>query len=839
MASAVSDPSPLAAPRRLAEQLHPLDAGWGLAGTYAGEAATPADLPADLDWLPATAPGTVAGAFADLGAFSASEPFALQDKDFWYRTDVTAKAGARCRLRFEGLATLTDVFWNGRLVARSDSMFETLEVEVEAGVRNTLHLAFRALTDRVAAKLPRARWRTQLVDQSGLRGLRTTLLGHMPGWCPEVEAVGPYRPVFVSFPDEAGPVPDIAITQLASTLGEDGTGVLSLTLTSAAPLVDAELACAGHHVPLVAGLEGRYSATLYLPDVAPWWPATHGTPHLHEVTLHLAGHRHRLGRTGFRRVEVDVGADGQGFGLVVNGVPVFARGAVWTSADILRLASTPETLRPLLVAAADAGMNLLRIPGITTYEGEAFFALCDELGLMVWQDFQFANFDYPLADPVFEVRVRREAAEVIGRLCIHPSLAVFCGGSEMEQQAAMMGLATERRAQPLIESLLPDLIAALAPSVPYVRNSPTGGDLPFLPNAGIGHYYGVGAYLRPLEDARRAGVRFAGECLAFANVPEPVTLEHALSGIACHDPRWKARVPRDRGAGWDFEDVRDHYLGSLYGVEPARLRSHDPQRYLELSRAVTGEVMAATFAEWRRVGSTCRGAMVLALSDLLPGAGWGLIDAHGEPKLALGILSQVLAPVQVLVTDEGTNGLDIHLLNETSAPLGARLELTAWRDGLTPVVSVARDVVLPPRSQQRLTGFELIGSFFDLGYAYRFGPPSHDVVRARLVDVSGASLSEAFHLPLGLALPRQQLDLTAEAKDLGEGTFELALKARRFAQRVVIRDQQFRAEMNGLNIAPGETRHVRMHPRAGTLPHARLDAVISALNGLQDVRVTA
>ncbi|MCY1707063.1 glycosyl hydrolase 2 galactose-binding domain-containing protein [Pannonibacter sp. SL95] len=244
MASAVSDLSPLSAPRRLAEQLHPLDAGWELAGTYAGEAATPADLPADLDWLPATVPGTVAGVFADHGAFSASEPFSLQDKDFWYRTEITAKAGARFRLRFEGLATLTDIFWNGRLVARSDSMFAALEVEVEAKVRNTLHLAFRALTDRLAAKLPRARWRTQLVDQAGLRGLRTTLLGHMPGWCPEVEAVGPYRPVFVSFPDEDGRAPDIAITQLASSLGEDGTGVLALTLTSAAPLVDAELACA-------------------------------------------------------------------------------------------------------------------------------------------------------------------------------------------------------------------------------------------------------------------------------------------------------------------------------------------------------------------------------------------------------------------------------------------------------------------------------------------------------------------------------------------------------------------------------------------------------------------
>ena len=97
-----------------------------------------------------------------------------------------------------------------------------------------------------------------------------------------------------------------------------------------------------------------------------------------------------------------------------------------------------------------------------------------------------------------------------------------------------------------------------------------------------------------------------------------------------HHPRWKAGVPRDAGSGWDFDDVRDHYLALLYGVDPGELRRADPDRYLELSRAVTGEVMAQVFGEWRRGASPCGGGLVLWLRDLVPGAGWGVLDDRGR-----------------------------------------------------------------------------------------------------------------------------------------------------------------------------------------------------------------
>ena len=112
-------------------------------------------------------------------------------------------------------------------------------------------------------------------------------------------------------------------------------------------------------------------------------------------------------------------------------------------------------------------------------------------------------------------------------------------------------------------------------------------------------------------------------------------LPGAPADVVVHHPRWKAGVPRDAGTGWDFDDVRDHYLRLLFGVDPAELRRCDHERYLELSRAVSGEAMAAVFGEWRRPGSPCGGGLVLWLRDLVPGAGWGagrpLGRAEGAP----------------------------------------------------------------------------------------------------------------------------------------------------------------------------------------------------------------
>ncbi len=115
-----------------------------------------------------------------------------------------------------------------------------------------------------------------------------------------------------------------------------------------------------------------------------------------------------------------------------------------------------------------------------------------------------------------------------------------------------------------------------------------------------------------------------------------------MGSPALHSPRWKARVPRDAGASWDFEDVREHYLRTVYDVDPPRLRYEQPERYLMLSRAVVAEVMSDVFAEWRRVGSSCNGGLVWQFQDLLPGAG-GVSSTPGTSQIGLACAQAGLA----------------------------------------------------------------------------------------------------------------------------------------------------------------------------------------------------
>ncbi|HZZ12105.1 MAG TPA: glycoside hydrolase family 2 protein, partial [Paraburkholderia sp.] len=595
--------------------------------TPPGACASPADLPA-AGWLAAQVPGTVAGARRAAGLLDTAHPPPLAFDDHWYTLTLTG-AGQR-RLRLHGLATIAEVWLDNVRLLESDSMFITHDLDIVLNGSATLALCFRSLTPALTAKRSRARWRPRLVTPPTLRNVRTTLLGHMPGWCPSIHAVGPWRPIELlsDAPDAIGTI------DLSSRLeGDDGVVSLTLRFVHAhdVAVARASLKCG----EAVSSLQWRDAHTLTgsvrVAQAERWWPHTHGTPNLYPLTLQLDDgngnananddanaarvQSHPLGSIGFRSIEVDRGADGAGFALRVNGTPVFCRGACWTSADLVTLDGTEAQLRHTFALARDAGLNMLRVGGTMVYESDTFYALADEYGLLVWQDFALANFDYP-NDAVFSASVEREASEFLIRTRRFASLAVLCGGSEVDQQAAMFGLPPAMREQPLFTELLPAVATRERPDVPYVSNSPSGGVWPFSTNEGITHYYGVGAYQRPLDDVRRAQVRFAAECLAFANVPDDATLHDAPGTIQAHDPRWKAAVPRDPGAGWDFDDVRDHYLHTLYGVEPARLRYEDPQRYLELSRAVVAELMADVFAEWRRAGSSCGGALVWQLQDL-------------------------------------------------------------------------------------------------------------------------------------------------------------------------------------------------------------------------------
>jgi len=827
----------------------PLGGTWEMAAVEPGGATRPDALEAlDVEWIPCRGSVPVAAALRAAGRWDGAEPRDFDQHDWWYRCRFTAPAGdGPVRLRFDGLATVTTVWVNGQQILRSRSMFVRHTVDITHAVRreNTLLIRCQALGPLIDAlpSRPRPRWKTALVQHQGLRWVRTSLLGRMRPWCPRVAAVGPWRPIAV----ESSPIEIRRAHIITSLDGCDGLARMRLDVRIS-PTGSRRPAIEGG-VLRVGGADARIeseriaddaftlTSLVRLPDPRLWWPHTHGHPHTYDVQATLvAGVEETidLGRVGFRTVSLDREQDNRGFGLVVNGVPVFCRGVCWTPIDLAGLSADPASYRTALEQLRDAGMNMVRVAGTTTYETETFYELCDQLGLMVWQDFMFANMDYPWQDRDFLETARGEAVQVLETLQSRPSLTVVCGSSEVDQQAAMLGLPITN-VSTAEDHPLADLVHAAVPDAVWLPTTPSGGTFPFHVDSGVSHYFGVGAYRRPFDDARRAQVRFAAECLAFSNVPEPL----GSAAPTALDAEWKRRVPRDAGADWDFEDVRDYYVEQLFAVRASDIRSADPDRYLALGRVATGEAMLRTFAEWRRPGSSCRGGLVWFARDLTPGAGWGIIDSTGRSKSVYWYLKRALAPVALLPADEGLNGLRLHAMNDSSGAVEGELRVALYKAGRGSGRPVSVPLDLAPRGSQSIHVDGLFNGFLDLTYAYRFGPPQHDVVSMTLVDRStGALEAAAWYFPVQLPLvPDPDLQLSAEIEPAGSG-HALVLEANRFAHAVAIEIDGFEPDDNYFCLEPGQRRRVTLTARASGLARAP-EGHVRALNGTGPVPVVS
>lgn len=837
----------------------PLHEGWSLRRSEPGAWATPAALAAGeaaasfaLDGV--ELPGTVASFARAAGRLEIEDPVSLsafgdvEASDWWLFRRFSARVGA-ATLRFEGLSPGTSVWLNGEPILEAESAFLPHVVDVSGRLRseNSLHLCHRSPTARPAPRRPRARWRTALVADGGLRFRRTPLVGRLSAQGPLLPPVGAWAPIVLETRAD-----DVAILEEV-TLDprlEGDTGRLRVALEIHSPgdgsgseetAVESFVEVAGHVFPLhrVASADAaaatgrvRWVGEGVLPGVAPWWPHTHApagaAPTLHDVTLvrRAAGRDERLvlDRVGFRRIEA---ASGPRFALRVNDAPVFCRGMVWTPLDPVGLGEDATALRSALEQVRDAGLNMIRVPGTGLPASDAFLRICDALGILVWFDFPFATFDYPFGDPDFAARVDAEVEALLARVRGRASLAVLCGNSEGMQQPAMLGLERESWRSPFFEEELPARCAAVREDVPFRTSSPSGGALPFHLQEGTTHYFGVGAYRRPLDDVRAARPAFASECLALANVP----------GLSGPDGTPPERHPRDRGADWDFMDVTRHYAERLFA---GKLDAVEPARAAHMLRATSAWLIEQVVARMRTPEADCGGALVLGHRDGWASAGWGVLGSDGRPKAAWYGLSRAAAPVSLSILDDGLDGLRVALANDRPDPLVGELVVTLLRRDGRVVERVGRPVEIAARGRLDASVDALVGGFRDSSHAYRFGAASFDAAVASFAVDGSDGVDEtpapAVFLVTGTGtLPSEDLGWQTRwiqaPNEAGEGVLEI--DADRLAQWVVIEAEGAVPSDGFFHLAPGTPRRITLRRLAdaalGSVRITALNAVAPAL----------
>ncbi len=784
---------------------------WSCARTPAGQLTSPEPAQLDnLEWIPANVPGTAAEALRAHGAENVVGHH-YDGEDWWFRCHFEARAGT-WRLRLNGIATLADVWVNGDHVARTENMFVRSSIELpELPEHNELVIRCGSLSSVLGARHARPRWKTSQVEDQGLRWVRTNLLGRIPGWAGTPRTVGPWRPVQIT---ESGIIGDDLDTLLTSScVGADGGRIeATIRLDGDPPRWSdhATLSCLGDVVPFELEQHAggaTLHASLPLEKVERWWPHTHGSQPLCEVSLSTGSHTQSLGRVGFRTIEVDR-ADG-GFTFVVNDEPIFVRGANWFPPDAVSFRADDAETRRRLCLARDAHLNMLRIPGTTAYADAGFLQGCDELGILIWHDCMFAFMDYP-DDESFLTTVKEELRQAFTELSSHPALAIVCGNQEVEEIAAMSGASAISVESELFDKLIPSLTSDLLPGVEFIRTNPSGGDPLYRPDVGVSQYFGIGGYLRSLKDLRRDSARFAVECLCFATPPEPDAIARfGGANLAVHDPGWKSAVHHDPGRSWDMDDVRAHYVREVFGVDPLRERYTDAERFLDLGRATNAMLIEAVFSEWR-CNQTSSGGMVLGFNDLALGAGWGLIDVDGQPKAPWFSLRRASAPLSIRFIDEGLNGLYAHVFNEEQVPFSGHLAIDAYANGESLVEQAVHEVTVLPRRSTSVNASALFDRFNDLNYAYRFTPPKFDVVVGTLSERDGSVRSVDVFLPLGQARPLEA-DLGLRATWVpGDPDPVLRVSTRRFAQWVSVNAPGYRPSDSWFHLPPDSERLITL-----------------------------
>ncbi|MFE0965769.1 glycoside hydrolase family 2 protein [Streptomyces fungicidicus] len=647
------------------------------------------------DALPASVPGCVhtdllaAGLIPDpfLGR-NETEVAWVGRREWTYETELTAGAGPheQTDLVFDGLDTVAEILLDGRPLGRTRNMHRSYRFDV-TGLSGRLTVRFASAYAEAEAV------RGRLGERPGAYAepyqyLRKMACSFGWDWGPTLVTAGIWRPVRL----ERWSTARIARVRPLVTV-EDGVGQIELAVDVERSRVEAPLtleASAGG-VRARARIDGTAGTVrLRVPDVRLWWPRGYGEQPLYDVELTLSHGDEALDawrrRTGFRTVELDTSADahGTGFTLVVNGERLFARGVNWIPDDVFPSRITRERYRHRLEQAAGAGVDLVRVWGGGIYEDEDFYDACDELGLLVWQDFPFACAAYPEEQPL-RGEVEAEARENVVRLMPHPSLVLWNGNNEnlwgFRDWDWEQGLAGDSWGEGYYLGVLPRVVAELDPTRPYTAGSPWSGSWRHHPNdPAHGTHHSWEVWNRAdYADYRRDVPRFVAE-FGWQAPPAHATLRRALPG---EDPAPDSPGMLHHQKAEDGNGKLERGLARHFAVPEG-----DFDRWHYLTQVNQARAVAAGVEHWRSHWPVCAGTVVWQLNDCWPVTSWAAIDGDGREKPLYHELRRLYADRLLTVRADG-DGLVVAAVNQSAEDWRGTLRLRRMSVDGAPIAEAA------------------------------------------------------------------------------------------------------------------------------------------------------
>lgn len=803
---------------------------------------TEADAHAELkDWLPAQVPGTVQ---TDLLALKRIEdPFwrdneaglqwiGLSDWDYRLNFDVDAATLARGHvdLVFDGLDTFAEVSLNGKKVLAADNMFRQWRVPVKGNLRKGANTLDVHLQSPIARLLP---W---LMKQPySLPGEFDSAFGDEPkgkqtsnyvrkanyqygwDWGPRYVTLGIWRPVRLESWDNTR-LADFHVAQshvdadnanldAQFDLRTDKGGPATLKIDWTAP--DGKRGHEERGVTLAKG-ENHVSLPVSIAHPQRWWPVGYGEPNLYRFHAEVAADGATVAsadrETGLRTVELRRDKDqwGRGFAFVVNGVPIFAKGANLIPFDSFPTRVTSARMEAILRSAKDANMNMLRMWGGGTYQDDAFYAAADRLGIMIWQDFMYGGAITPY-DPAFRENARIEAVQQVTRLRDHPSIVLWAGNNEVQtgwddwpdrQDFRKFVNADEVKRiddgmRELFGKTLRKVVNDLSPQVPYWASSPsTDYEGPAnVESDGDFHYWKVWSGSEPISHYLDVTPRFQSE-YGLQSFPVMATIK-AFAAEGDMQPESKVMRAHQKFANGDGNQRLLLYIRQEYG-EPKDFPS-----FVYLSQVMQAEGIELAAEHLRSARPRSMGSLYWQLNDVWPGASWASVDYFNRWKALQFHAKRFYAPVDVVplrrdgrtevfaVSDRTTDfaatlrtrvyDMSGKLLRESSQPVNAKA-LSSTK------ATTADDAALLKGADPRKTvvSFDLL--------------EQGNVVAHHLLYFGAART---------LALPKPELSSTLRQ---GADGYVLTVSAKRLARAVWVDtgDLDVRLDMNAFDLLPGE-----------------------------------